>query len=97
MICIHLQDDDQESVLMSNENGKNFLCFLPKVEKPKSGKSTAQQNTSSMIMESEKPLRVKTPDELLELLKEQPCLARVRILHYISPMLICLVNISFIF
>ncbi|KAG7984557.1 hypothetical protein I3843_04G166500 [Carya illinoinensis] len=31
-------DDDQESVVMPNKNGENFICFLPKLEKAKSGK-----------------------------------------------------------
>lgn len=68
-------DDDLESVFMPNKNGKNYLCYLPKVEKPKTGKLSAQQNTSNMIMESEKRVRVKTPDELLEILRDR-CLIR---------------------
>ncbi|GAB2300272.1 Protein OS-9 [Dionaea muscipula] len=68
-------DDDQESVLMPNKNGQNYLCFLPKVEKPKSGKLVSQQNTSSLIMETEKQVKVKTPDELLEMFKDR-CFAR---------------------
>ncbi|XP_057538576.1 protein OS-9 homolog [Amaranthus tricolor] len=71
----YLPGDDQESVFMPNEDGKNYLCFLPKIEKPKSGKPVIQFNTSSMIMGSEKPVKVKTPDELLEVLEEQ-CLLR---------------------
>ncbi|KAK4481942.1 hypothetical protein RD792_012855 [Penstemon davidsonii] len=63
-------DDDQESIVMPNNNGEKFLCFLPKVEKSKSGKLVAQQNISSMIVESETRTKLKTPDELLEVLKE---------------------------
>lgn len=63
-------DDEQEAVFMPNTNGKNYLCFLPKAEKPKSGKLATQHNTSSMIMESEKRVKVKTPDELLEVMDE---------------------------
>lgn len=74
------QDDDQESVVMPNKNGENFLCFLPKVEKGKSGKPLTQYNTSSMIVETEKRIKLKTPDELLEALKGQ-CLIRVRICY----------------
>lgn len=77
-VDIDTQGDDQESVFMPNEDGKNYLCFLPKIEKPKSGKPVIQFNTSSMIMGSEKPVKVKTPDELLEVLEEQ-CLLRVSI------------------
>ncbi|KAL8040720.1 hypothetical protein ABFX02_10G116400 [Erythranthe guttata] len=63
-------DDDQESITMPNKNGEKFLCYLPKVEKSKSGKLVAQQNTSSMIVESETRMKLKTPDELLEVLND---------------------------
>uniref|UniRef100_A0A2N9J5V0 MRH domain-containing protein n=1 Tax=Fagus sylvatica TaxID=28930 RepID=A0A2N9J5V0_FAGSY len=45
------------------------------VEKGKSGKPLTQYNTSSMIVETEKRVKLKTPDELLEALKGQ-CLIR---------------------
>ncbi|GKU99849.1 hypothetical protein SLEP1_g12634 [Rubroshorea leprosula] len=64
-------DDEQESLVLPDKNGKNFLCFLPKLEKSKSGKPVIQQNTSSMIVETEKQVKLKTPDELLEVLKEK--------------------------
>nr|KJB23599.1 hypothetical protein B456_004G109500 [Gossypium raimondii] len=64
-------DDDQESVFMPNKDGKNFLCFLPKVEKTKTLRPVTQQNVSSMIVESEKQVKLKTPDELLEVLKDR--------------------------
>lgn len=62
---------------MPKKNGEKFLCFLPKVEKSKSGKPVAQQNLSSMIVESETHMKLKTPDELLEVLKER-CFLRVK-------------------
>lgn len=62
-------DDDQESVVMPNKNGEKFRCFLPKVEKSKSRMLVAEQNISSMIVESEEHFKLKTPDELLEVLK----------------------------
>lgn len=77
-VFVPLQDDDQESVFMPKKNGKNYLCYLPKVEKSKSEKPAIQPNMTSMIMESEKRVKLKTPDELLEALKEQ-CFVRVRI------------------
>ncbi|KAL2500578.1 Protein OS-9-like protein [Forsythia ovata] len=64
-------DGDQESMVMPNKKGEKFLCFLPKVEKSKSRKLVAEQNISSMIVESEKHLKLKTPDELLEVLKDR--------------------------
>jgi len=68
-------DDDQESVIMPDKNGVNFLCFLPKVEKAKSGKPVTQHNISSMVVETEKRIKMKTPDELLEVLKDR-CIIR---------------------
>ena len=62
---------------MPDKNGQNFICYMPKVEEAKSGKPILQQNTSSMIVETEKPVKIKTPDELLEVLKDQ-CFIRVR-------------------
>ncbi|KAE8687442.1 F-box/LRR-repeat protein 14-like [Hibiscus syriacus] len=70
VIILH-DDDDQESVAMPNKDGKDFLCFLPMVEKAKTLKSVNLQNTSSMIVESEKRVKLKSPDELLEVLKDR--------------------------
>ncbi|KAF5725851.1 protein OS-9-like [Tripterygium wilfordii] len=64
-------DDDQEYMVMPNKNGQKYICFLPRVEKIKSGKPISQLNTSSMIVETEKRIKLKTPDELLEVLKER--------------------------
>ena len=72
-----MQDDDQESVVLPNKDGKNFLFFLPKVEKAKTGKPVTHQNTGSMIVETEKRV-LKTADELLEVLKDR-CFIRVSI------------------
>ncbi|KAF2310558.1 hypothetical protein GH714_014456 [Hevea brasiliensis] len=68
---ISVADDDQESVVMPDKNGQNYLCYLPKVEKVKSGKPVNQLNVSSMIVETEKRVKLKTPDELLEVLKDR--------------------------
>ena len=70
---------------MPNKDGKNFLCFLPKVEKARTGKPTTQHNTSSMIVESEKRVKLKTPDELLEVLKDR-CFIRVSIWFQQNPL-----------
>ncbi|KAJ6863443.1 hypothetical protein NC652_040098 [Populus alba x Populus x berolinensis] len=64
-----LPDDDQDSIVIPNKNGENYLCFLPKVEKAKSEKPITQLNISSMIVETEERVKLKTPDELLEVLK----------------------------
>ena len=82
-----LQDDDQESIVMPNKNGENYLCFLPKVEKAKSEMPLTQLNVSSMIVETEKRVKLKTPDELLEALKGL-CFVRVSI-YYQKPFCTC--------
>ncbi|KAF2317115.1 hypothetical protein GH714_011904 [Hevea brasiliensis] len=66
-------DVDQESgvSVMPNRNGQKYICYLPKVEKVKSGKPLNQLNMSSMIVETGKLVKLKTPDELLEVLKDQ--------------------------
>ncbi|GKA14717.1 protein OS-9 [Tanacetum coccineum] len=66
-----IPDDDQESVVMPKKNGDKFLCYLPKVEKFKSEKPTVHENTTSLILETEKRIKMKTPDELLEAFKDQ--------------------------
>lgn len=83
-VLVHslLQDDDQETILMPNKNGEKFLCYLPKVDKPKIGKSVTP-NISSLVVDTEKRIKLKTPDELLEVLKDR-CLTRVRV-HLIFP------------
>lgn len=61
---------------MPNDNGQNYVCYLPKVEKVRSGRPVPQHNISSMIVDSEKRIKSKTPDELLEELKDR-CFVRV--------------------
>lgn len=68
-------DDDQESIVMPDKTGQKYICYLPKVEKEKSGKPVIQHNISSMIVETEKRIKQKTPDELLEVLRG-PCFLR---------------------
>ncbi|PHT42448.1 Protein OS-9 -like protein [Capsicum baccatum] len=68
-------DDDQETILMPNKNGEKFLCYLPKVDKPKIGKSVTP-NISSLVVDTEKHIKLKTPDEVLEVLKDR-CLTRL--------------------
>jgi protein OS-9 len=50
------------------------------VEKAKSEKPITQLNISSMIVETEERVKLKTPDELLEVLKGS-CFVRVSICH----------------
>ncbi|KAI4377318.1 hypothetical protein MLD38_014967 [Melastoma candidum] len=64
-------DDDQESLVMPGKNGQNYLCYLPKEEKVKSGTPVFTQNATGVIMETEKQVKLKTPDELLEVLSDR--------------------------
>lgn len=72
-----MQDDGQESIPMSNKDGQNYVCFLPTVEQTKTVKSLAQQNSSNIILETDRRIKLKTPDELLDVLKDK-CFYRVR-------------------
>ncbi|XP_074588049.1 protein OS-9 homolog [Curcuma longa] len=66
-----LTEIGQEEVAMSNKEGKNYNCYLPIVEETKVLKTVTQENSSSLIMESEQKIKFKTPDELIEGLKDR--------------------------
>ncbi|XP_020109991.1 protein OS-9 homolog isoform X1 [Ananas comosus] len=66
-----LQENGQESVVMTNKEGQNYMCFLPKEEETKTVRSIIQQNSSNVIVESDRRIKLKTPDELLDVLKDQ--------------------------
>lgn len=63
---------------MVDKNGGRYLCYLPEEEKPTSGWTSNQQNISTVMMETQKQVKLKTPDELLQPLAEK-CLVRVSI------------------
>ncbi|ESQ50093.1 hypothetical protein EUTSA_v10002066mg [Eutrema salsugineum] len=67
--------DNLETMVMIDKQRRKFLCFLPKEEEPMSGWSSTQQNVSTVMMETDKQLKLKTPDELLQPLNEK-CLIR---------------------
>ncbi|KAF8046362.1 hypothetical protein N665_3784s0002 [Sinapis alba] len=67
--------DNLESIVMLDKQGRRFLCFLPKEEEAKSGWTSTQQNISTVLMETDKQMKLKTPDELLQPLNEK-CLVR---------------------
>ncbi|CAA7022934.1 unnamed protein product [Microthlaspi erraticum] len=67
--------DNLESMVMLDKQGRKFLCYLPKEEESTKGWTSTQQNISTVMMETEKQVKLKTPDELLELLNEK-CLIR---------------------
>lgn len=68
---------------MSNKEGKNYNCYLPIVEETKVLKTVTQENSSSLIMESEQKIKFKTPDALIEGLKDR-CFYRVKISFWTS-------------
>ncbi|CAD6338895.1 unnamed protein product [Miscanthus lutarioriparius] len=63
-------ENGQESVPMANHEGKHYKCFLP-VEDTKTMKSMLPQNATNSLIESERKIKPKEPDELLEILKDQ--------------------------
>ncbi|CAH8389346.1 unnamed protein product [Eruca vesicaria subsp. sativa] len=67
--------DNLESMVMLDKQGRRFLCYLPKEEEATSGWTSTQQNISTVLMETDKQIKLKTPDELLQPLNEQ-CLIR---------------------
>lgn len=60
---------------MTNKEGHNFICFLPVVEQIKSIKPITPQNSTSIILETDRRIKPKTPDELIEAIKDK-CLYR---------------------
>jgi protein OS-9 len=67
--------DNLESMVMLDKHGNRFLCYLPKEEKATSGWTSSQQNISTVMMETQQLVKLKTPDELLQPLSEK-CLFR---------------------
>ncbi|XP_020597096.1 protein OS-9 homolog isoform X2 [Phalaenopsis equestris] len=72
---ILLQDNKQESLVMTNKEGQSYICFLPIVEETKPLKPTAQPNSTNLILETDGRVKLKTPDELIEGIKEK-CIYR---------------------
>lgn len=79
---IVLQGNDLESVMMSNKEGQSYMCFLPLVEETKTLRSITQQNSSNALLESDRRIKLKTPDELIDVIKDK-CFYRVRV-HWIG-------------
>ncbi|CAH2079456.1 unnamed protein product [Thlaspi arvense] len=67
--------DNLESMVMLDKQGRKYLCFLPKEEESTSGWTSTQQNVSTVMMETDKQIKLKTQDELLQPLTEK-CLLR---------------------
>uniref|UniRef100_A0A453T6J2 Protein OS9-like domain-containing protein n=1 Tax=Aegilops tauschii subsp. strangulata TaxID=200361 RepID=A0A453T6J2_AEGTS len=63
-------ENGQESEPMTDHEGRQYTCYLP-VEETKTMKSIVPQNATNVIIESERKVKPKEPDELLEVLKDQ--------------------------
>ncbi|KAG0447837.1 hypothetical protein HPP92_028147, partial [Vanilla planifolia] len=63
-------ENEQESVVMTNKEGETYTCFLPVVEEIKPVKPIAKSNSTSIILETDRRIKLKTPDELIEVIKE---------------------------
>lgn len=64
-------DPGQESVLMTDRGGQKFECFLPKTDVYKDAKDSSEQYSSGVTLAKDRQIKTKTPDELLEALKDQ--------------------------
>jgi protein OS-9 len=51
---------------MTSHEGKHYKCYLP-VEETKTMMSIVPQNATNVIVESERKVKPKEPDELLEI------------------------------
>lgn len=65
----------QDSITMTDRDGEKYECFLPNPEEKKGFKESNQQYSSSVTVVTDKQSMAKTPDDLLEMLKDQ-CLLR---------------------
>ncbi|XP_023634544.1 protein OS-9 homolog [Capsella rubella] len=66
--------ENLESMVMMDKHGGRFLCYLPKEEKATSGWTSSQQNISTVMMDTHKQVKLRTPDELLQSLEK--CIVR---------------------
>ncbi|KAJ1260097.1 hypothetical protein BS78_10G206100 [Paspalum vaginatum] len=62
-------ENGQESVPITSHEGKRYTCFLP-VEETKTMKSVLPLNATNVIIDSDRRIKPKEPDELLEFLKD---------------------------
>ncbi|KAJ3678411.1 hypothetical protein LUZ60_002214 [Juncus effusus] len=64
-------ENGQESVFMNTKEGKSYKCYLPLVEEEtRKVKSVNSQNSSNSVIESDRKI-IKTPDELLDIMKDE--------------------------
>ncbi|KAG1363984.1 Protein OS-9 [Cocos nucifera] len=64
-------ENDLESVMMSDKEGQSYMCFLPLVEESKTVRSISLQNSSNSLLESDRRIKLKTPDELIDVIKDK--------------------------
>lgn len=72
----NVQTLDQETIMMTDRDGKKFRCNLPIPEVTKTIDKESQQNGSSTGLLADDRSTRKTPEDLLDALKDK-CLFRV--------------------
>lgn len=72
----YVQTLDQETIMMTDRDGKKFRCNLPIPEVTKTIDKESQQNGSSTGLLADDRSTRKTPEDLLDALKDK-CLFRV--------------------
>jgi protein OS-9 len=75
------QENGYESIPIASHEGKHYTCFLP-VDETKIMKSIDPQNATNVIIESDRRIKPKERNELLEPLNDQ-CFYRVSIQLFI--------------
>uniref|UniRef100_A0A0D6R9F1 Protein OS-9 homolog n=1 Tax=Araucaria cunninghamii TaxID=56994 RepID=A0A0D6R9F1_ARACU len=64
-------DPGQESIMMADGDGQRFECFLPKIDENKDVENVNEKYSSSVTLATDRQTKTKTPDELLEVMKDQ--------------------------
>jgi protein OS-9 len=82
-----VQTEDQEKVLMTNRDGKKYVCALPNPRVQHGGEAAGLQNGSNIGLAMDESTTRKPPEELLEAL-EDLCFRRViaaNLFQYLEP------------
>ncbi|KAI0502215.1 hypothetical protein KFK09_017162 [Dendrobium nobile] len=64
-------DNELESVVMTNKQGQNYVCFLPMVDEIKPAKPIVHPNSTSIILDTDRRITQKTPNELIDAIKDK--------------------------
>ncbi|KAH9322309.1 hypothetical protein KI387_016948, partial [Taxus chinensis] len=64
-------DPGQESMMMTGRDGQRFECFLAKTDENTDDINFREHYSSGVTLAKDRQTKIKTPDELLEVLKDQ--------------------------